>query len=202
MPGISTVAAYGAGVLYVAVGLTNALLTPGFDLSRHSLSLLCLTSAGWVQSANLIGTGLLVVVAGWPRRGAVRWLLAAYGVALAASGLMVPDPMGGFPPGADPTATWHGIGHFAAGGLGFVCLAAAMAVTGVRRTKSLGRSVFSWVSAVVFLAGFFALAGTGGSTAGILAFWVGLLLSWVWLAWSSSLVLDNEPVAKASRAHQ
>ncbi len=189
MSQVSTIPAFAAGIVYVVVGLADAWLTPGFDLTRHPLSLLCLTQTGWVQSANLIVTGVLVIVAGWRRLGAVRWLLAGYGVALAASGFLLPDPAAGFPPGAASVVTWHGIGHFVAGGLGFLCLAAAMAVTGFQlRVRSWGGAAFSWGSALVFLGGFFALAATAGSSIGILWFWVGLLLTWTWLAWSSRLV--------------
>src|SRR5215218_2154732 len=110
-----------AGPFYLIVGLAQALLVPGFDLSRHALSLLLLGPLGWIQAANLVLTGLMVLAAavGFARllpgrRG--RWagvLLGLYGVSLFAAAIFPPDPTGGFPPGgADATtASMSGLLH-------------------------------------------------------------------------------------------
>ena len=52
-----------AGPFYVVVGLAQALLVPGFDLSRHALSLLLLGPLGWIQALNLVLSGLMVLAA-------------------------------------------------------------------------------------------------------------------------------------------
>ena len=52
-----------AGPVYVVVGLAQALLVPGFDLSRHALSLLLLGPLGWIQWLNLVLSGLMVLAA-------------------------------------------------------------------------------------------------------------------------------------------
>lgn len=113
-----------AGVLFPVVVLGQALMRQGFDLSVHPLSLLSLGSAGWIQIANFILTGILVMgfVVGLRRvldpSPGHRWgprLLGVYGVVLVAAGVFTVDPMYGFPPGAPeglPAAlSWHAILH-------------------------------------------------------------------------------------------
>ena len=50
-----------AGPIYVAVGLIEILIRPGFDITRHELSLMSLGDLGWIQIANFLATGLLVI---------------------------------------------------------------------------------------------------------------------------------------------
>src|SRR4051812_12417472 len=58
-----------AGPFYVAVSLAQAVVRDGFDLSRHEWSLLANGSWGWIQVANLVLTGLMVVAASVGFRG-------------------------------------------------------------------------------------------------------------------------------------
>ena len=51
------------GPFYLAVGLIQALLRDGFDLARHPLSVLANGPGGWVQTANFVLTGLMVLAA-------------------------------------------------------------------------------------------------------------------------------------------
>ena len=60
-----------AGPLFLTVGLTQAFLRDGFDLSRHPLSLLSLGDLGWVQIANFSGACVasavaVLALAAWP----------------------------------------------------------------------------------------------------------------------------------------
>src|SRR5215217_2090969 len=80
-----------AGPFYVALSLAQAAARDGFDPTRHDWSLLANGPGGWVQSANLALTGLMVVAAALGYRRALhgkvgqRWaprLLATYGVGL------------------------------------------------------------------------------------------------------------------------
>ena len=48
-----------AGPLYVIVGAIEMLTRPGFDVTRHDLSLMSNGDWGWVHSSLLILTGLL-----------------------------------------------------------------------------------------------------------------------------------------------
>ena len=52
-----------AGPFYLLVAVIHALLKPGFDFTKHALSLLMVTDTGWVQRANLILVGLMVIAA-------------------------------------------------------------------------------------------------------------------------------------------
>jgi hypothetical protein len=139
-----------AGPLYVAAVLAQALIRPGFDLTRDDASLLSNGALGWIQIANFASTGLMVVACAIGVRRALRsglastWaprLLALYGLGLIAAGIFVADPMNGFPPGSPSGRplhmSIHGTLHIAAG-FGFLCLIAACFVL-ARRFASLGQ---------------------------------------------------------------
>src|SRR6476620_8802122 len=50
-----------AGPIYVMVALAQAVTREGFDLARHQWSLLSNGSNGWIQIANFVVTGLMVI---------------------------------------------------------------------------------------------------------------------------------------------
>ncbi len=131
-----------AGPLFLAVGMLAAYTREGFDLSRHPLSLLSLGDRGWIQIANFIVTGALLIACAlgmWrvlrPGRGGT-WgplFVGAQGLGLILAGVFVADAGAGFPPGAPagaPDFSWHGIMHEVGFGLAFIgmiggCLAFA-----------------------------------------------------------------------------
>lgn len=184
-----------AGPLYVGVSLAQALTRDGFDLSRHSWSLLANGDLGWIQIANLVLTGLMVVAFAVGLRRAMaagpgaRWaprLLGAYGLSLVAAGVFRADPALGFPVGApEVTAvSWHGLLHFAAGGIGFACLAAACFAV-ARGYAAAGRRGFARGSRMIgvsFFTGFAMLAASGGSRTANLLFTAAVVLIWGWIA--------------------
>ena len=47
-----------AGPLYMGIGVIEILIRPGFDMSRHELSLMSLGDLGWIQIASFLVTGL------------------------------------------------------------------------------------------------------------------------------------------------
>jgi hypothetical protein len=191
-----------AGPIYVIVGSIEMLARPGFDLRRHSLSLLSNGDWGWVHIAMLIATGLLTVAGTLGMRRALRggrggtWgplLLGVYGLGLVCAGIFVADPAFGFPPGtsADANAvTWHGILHIVVtGGIGFLGLiVACFVLTG--RFASLGERgwvAFSAATGVFYLAAFFGIAAgslQGGATLTFvnLAFTAAVVLGWAWVS--------------------
>jgi hypothetical membrane protein len=186
-----------AGPFYLVVGLAQALLVPGFDLSRHALSLLLLGPLGWIQAANLCLSGLMVLAAAvgfarlMPRRGNV-WagvFLGLYGVSLVAAAIFPPDPMGGFPVGATDatTASMSGLLHLMAGALGFVSLAAAAVIVGAwfRRVGRRGAALTSWIAAAVIVLGFMGGAALAMVPAGIALLWLAVVAGWAWLAFAS-----------------
>lgn len=183
-----------AGPFYVAVSLAQAFTREGFDLSRHAWSLLANGDLGWIQITNFVLTGLMVIAAAAglrraldPGRGRV-WaplLVGAYGLSLVGAGVFTADPAPGFPVGSPATTTmsWHGMLHFAVGGLGFLCLIAACFVL-ASRFASDGRTGLAWFSRITgvgFLAGFVGIAsGSQGPT--VLAFVAAVLVVWAWMS--------------------
>src|SRR5215213_236787 len=189
-----------AGPMYVGVSLLQGLLRDGFDFSRHEWSLLANGPWGWIQVANLVLTGLMVVAAavGYRRRMTSgpgrRWaprLLAVYGASLVAAGIFTADPMLGFPAGTPdgPPASIsiHGILHIVAGGVGFLALIVATFVL-ARRFGHEGRrmyAAFSIATGAVFLAAFAGIASGSSTPATNLAFTAAVILMWVWVSATS-----------------
>jgi len=185
-----------AGPLYVTVSLAQALTRDGFELTKHPWSLLANGPWGWIQIANFIVCGAMMVTfaAGLrrvlrPGRGS-RWapvLFGVYGASLIGAGLFRADPTLGFPPGtpAGPGAvSWHGMLHLGVAAIGFGCLIAAGFVV-ARRLSADGRrgwAVYSRVTAVVFGLGFVGVASGGGNVATNLAFIAAVLLAWTWIS--------------------
>ena len=161
-----------AGPLYILVGVIEMLVRPGFDLRRHSLSLLSNGEAGWIHIAMLVTTGLLTIAGALGMRRVLRgkrggsWgpaLIGLYGLGLIGAGVFVADPALGFPPGTPPDATtvsWHGLMHFVSGGIGFLGLIGACFVF-ARRFVALKQprwAVYSVANGVLFFAAFFGIA--------------------------------------------
>jgi hypothetical protein len=158
-----------AGPLFLTVGLTQAFIRDGFDLSRHPLSLLSLGDLGWVQIANFVVTGGLFIACAagvrrdlGPGRGGT-WgprLVGALGAGLVMAGVFVADAGAGFPPGAPagaPQISWHGVLHevgFVLATLGTLagCLVFARRFAGLRQWGWVGGCVASAAAVVVLAA--------------------------------------------------
>jgi hypothetical protein len=193
-----------AGPVYLLVGLGLALTRDGFVLSRHPLSLLMLGDHGWAQKSNLIVSGVLVLVAALgihramnreaPHR-ATAALVGVFGLGLVGSGLFPPDPMAGFPAGADEQATASGMVHLAFGLVQFAALAAAALVAArwmaARADGSAARS--SRIAAVVILVGFLGGAALAQRTVGVLFLWVCVVACYAWLATVSVYLWKTVP---------
>lgn len=96
-----------AGPVYLALGLGQILARDGFDVRRHAISHLGNGEFGWVQIANFLLSGALVLVGAVGVRRLLRagrggtWgpiLLGGYGLGLIGAGVFVADPAPGFPP--------------------------------------------------------------------------------------------------------
>jgi hypothetical protein len=181
-----------AGPLYVTVSLTQAFTREGFDPRRHMWSLLANGHLGWIQTANFIVSGLMVLAAAAGVRRALAGraasgLLAGYGLGLVGAAIFRADPALGFPPGTPDgpgTVSWHGMLHLVTASIGFACLIAACVVVGRRRSAagSRGWAAYSWGTGVVFLAGFLGVASGAGSVAANLAFTAAVLVAWAWIS--------------------
>jgi hypothetical protein len=189
-----------AGPLYIGIGVIEMLTRPGFDLRRHSLSVLANGELGWIHSAMLVGTGLLTVAGALGMRRVLTgsrggsWgpvLIAVYGLGLVGAGLFSADPALGFPPGTPEDAnavSWHGLLHFVCGGIGFMGLIGACLVFS-RRFAGLQQrrwAAYSATTGVLFLAAFIGIAsgaqqGPATLTVVNLAFSVAVVLGWAWV---------------------
>ncbi|MGH8878832.1 MAG: DUF998 domain-containing protein [Stackebrandtia sp.] len=192
-----------AGPIYIVVGLIQALTREGFDLSRHSLSLLANGSMGWIQVVNLIVSGLMVIAAaagilrapGSSRLAAI--LVGVYGTCMILGGVFAADPADGFPVGTPlgmPTeVSTSGLLHFVFGGLGFLVLAAAYFVLGswFARGGSPRMALGSRISAAVMILSFFGGAASPAVTVPLL--WLTVLVGWAWLAATSVAVYRTVP---------
>lgn len=199
-----------AGPFYVVIGLALALTRPGFDLTRHQLSLLMLGDFGWVQAANLIVVGLMVVAAAVGFRLALHEStrafrvsigLATFGVGMIGSGIFPPDPMGGFPAGMAEEATTSGMLHMSLGGVGFLSLGvAAIAAAGwfaERGDPDTAR--LSRVCGAVVILGFVGGGLLATSVVGVAALWLAVLVGLGWLAVASVRTYRTVPHPDADR---
>jgi hypothetical protein len=185
-----------AGPLYLSLALAQAGIREEFDITRHAVSLLALGPGGWIQVANFVVTGLLVLGCAVGLRSVTRggpggtWgplLLGLYGVALMGSGAFPADAGFGFPPGTPPgppqAMTTAGTLHFMLGGVGFIALIGACLVF-ARREFALGDGgygAFSVLTGVAFLIAFMGIASGPPRPATVIGLWLGLTLTWIWL---------------------
>ena len=111
-------------VLLVVLFLIEGAIRPDYDPKRVFVSQLSLGEGGWLQIANFVVSGLLIVAFAFGLRRAVssgrasRWgpiLVGLVGLGLIVSGAFVTDPALGYPPGTPPGLSqhpsWHGSIH-------------------------------------------------------------------------------------------
>lgn len=180
-----------AGPFYLAVGLGQAFLREGFVFAKHPLSVLTNGPGGWIQTANFVITGLMVlaVAVGFgrvvgPTSRAVTWFLGGYGVSMIAASMFPADPVDGFPPGTPlgpPTSiSTTGLIHFIAGALGFTFLAVScfVAARAMRRRNASSLALLSLLSGFAVVLGFF-----GGIflPVGVWGIWFAVVVGWGWL---------------------
>jgi hypothetical protein len=190
-----------AGPIYILVGIIEIVTRPGFDMTRHDLSLMSNGDWGWVHILMLVATGLLTIAGAFGLRDVIKgqkgstWaplMLGLYGLGLVGAGIFSADPANGFPVGTPEgmaEITTSGLLHFVSGAVGFVGLIAACFVM-ARHFKSEGEqswAIYSRVTGVLFSAAFVGIAmGSNGSgamlTTVVLAFTVAVILGWTWIS--------------------
>ena len=194
-----------AGPFYLSIGLAQAFLRDGFVFARHSLSVLANGPGGWVQTANFVLTGLMVLAAAAGFRRVLRspaltWFLGGYGAAMLVASVFRADPVDGFPPGTPlgvpASMSTSGLVHLIAGALGFLFLATSCFLA-TPATERLGIPVLariSRVSGVVVLLGFF-----GGIflPMGVIGIWIAVVAGWAWL--SALSLRSRRQVGQVSR---
>lgn len=182
-----------AGPFFALVAVIQIFTRPGFDLGHQALSLLTLGTLGWVQSANFILTGLMIVVGAAGIRQVLRggpggrWLpilLTVCGIGLISAGLFHPDASSGFPPGTpaggSAVSSWHGVLHMLSGSLSFVALIVACFVLG-RKFARMGQRRWAAGSR---LTGTLCAIGvvTAGMPGGTVSLFVGVSLALLWVS--------------------
>jgi hypothetical protein len=204
-----------AGPFYIVVSMAQAFTRAGFDPIRDEWSLLALGRLGWIQQANLVLTGVMLLVGAVGVRRAIgrraaagTWtprLLAGYGLALIGAGFARADAAGGYPPGTPPGRathiTWHGNLHIVFGAVGFACLIAACFVLArhYRNRGSQRAAVASRLVGVVFTAAFAGLATGAGNAAIILGFVAAIIISFAWLTKVAVDLYRDTRIADAAR---
>lgn len=200
-----------AGPVYIVLGAIQMLIRPGFDPTRHDLSLMSNGDLGWIQIMNFILVGVLTIAGAFGLRSQLRgsrggtWgplLIGIYGLGLIGAGVFVADPMNGFPigtPEGNPTVvSSHGLLHFVTGGIGFLAFIAACFVIASRfnQLKQRGWAAFSAITGLFFFAAFGGIAA--GSQAGgamlvfvTLAFTAAVILAWAWLSALSAYFIKS-----------
>jgi hypothetical protein len=154
---------------------------------------------GWIQTANFVLTGIMVIAAAvglrralGPGARAMSLFLAVYGSSMIVAAVFRADPMDGFPagtPNGPPTSiTTTGLVHFAAGALGFVSLAVSclFAARTMSRRGARGLARLSLISGIVILLGFFGGMAIPNSSP-VLGIWIAVVVGWTWLAVMSHL---------------
>jgi hypothetical protein len=179
-----------AAPLWATVSLAQAFTRDGFDLTRHPLSLLSTGSLGWLQIANFLIAGALMVAGAAGLRDVVpsRWvprLLAVSGLGRIAAGVFTMDPADGFPAGtpAGPgVLSWHSFAHFASGTIAFGTLIAGCYVLArhFARSGDRRRAPASAAAGTALLLGN-AWAMSGG-TAGSLTLAIGAISAMLWVS--------------------
>ena len=190
-----------AGVVFEASVLIQGLTRRGFRLAHHDASLLSNGPLGWIQIATFAVAGAMTIACAVGMRRALagsdlagRWgprLIAVYGAALVAAGLLRADPADGFGPGAPAgkaaQISWHAAGHLVSASVGFTALIVACFVVAryFGREGHRGLAVYSRVSGLAFLAAFAGVTTGSSSSAVVLPFYAGVLIAWTWLAVTS-----------------
>ena len=183
-----------AGPLYVILGLIQMVIRPGFDITRHSLSLLANGDLGWIQILNFLVTGMLLIAGAVGVKRALqsgrgsRWatrMLGLYGLGLMGAGIFSADPALGFPPGTpleNNPISWHGMLHFIVGTIGFIGFIAACLIFARRFTslQNVGWAWYSLITGILFLAAFVGIAsGSKGPFSIVFALAVVLGFTWI-----------------------
>ncbi|MGN9843092.1 DUF998 domain-containing protein [Nonomuraea sp. H19] len=181
--------------VWALVSLAQVFTRDGFDLTRHPLSALATGSLGWIQIANFLVVGALMIAGSFGLRRVLSgkpggtWaprLLMVNGIGMLAAGVFVMDPADGFPvgtPAGMPAAmSWHSILHMASGSVSFIALAAAGFVLGrhFSRAGARGLAIASRFAGVAVIVGN-GWAMTGGR-AGSLTLAVGVTTAMAWIS--------------------
>lgn len=195
-----------AGPLYTVVGLIQAFTRPGFDITRHTLSLLENGDLGWLEISTFLLSGLLFIAGAlgmWQVMRGSRggtWgavLIGVVGAGLLGAGCFTADPGLGFPPGTAASGmSWHGLLHLIISSLSFLALIAGCLVFARRflAQRQFGWVIYTLISGLIAFVAFAVLAsGQFWITA---AFVFAMLNAYVWCsAMAAKLLVERSRAA-------
>jgi len=207
-----------AGPFFTGVWFIQGLIRSGYDPMRYAISSLSVGELGWIQIANFLITGSLILAVSVVLRQILQgpsgsvWgpvLIGLVGVGLIGAGLFVSDPLNGYPPGTPliPTErTTHGILHDLFGVPVFLGLPIACFVF-ARLFARRGEHNWAWYSrlsgigmfAVFFVArlGFRMLETYPALAANFgLLQRITLIIGFAWLTMLAVYMLQNPPAMK------
>ncbi len=193
-----------AGPLFSAVTVLQTLTRTGFEPAEHPISLLSLGDRGWIQIANFVLTGLLVLTSAAGLRRVLRpgpagtWgpiLIGVYGLGLTWAGVFVSDPAFGFPAGTPAGGpvhlSWHGALHTLAPTVMNLALIAACLVF-ARRYAALGQPRWAAYCVVTAVADVI-LIGLSFALADFRIMLIGGVFSWLWASVITAHLLRTAP---------
>jgi hypothetical membrane protein len=184
-------------LLFVVVFLVEGATRPGYSAWRHFVSSLSLGPQGWVQIANFLVCGALVVAFAIGLRRALfpgaasTWgpiLVGIFGLCLIGAGVFTTDPLLGYPPGAPSTPTWRGALHEFLSLIAFIALPAACLVLARRFAGDpawRGWAAYSIATAILVVVFFIAadVAANAGPNAPAGLFQrLSIIIGWGWIA--------------------
>ena len=187
-------------LLFVVAFLVQGATRAGYNPLRHPVSSLAIGELGWLQRANFLVTGVLMLAlavglrALRPRCGS-WWgpvLVGVVAIGLICAGVFVSDPLSGYPPGTpdEPLQrSLHGVLHDLFSALVFFGLPAACFVF-ARRFAGWGErgwALYSALTGAGFIAAFVITSLGFGQVAGFvdragLLQRITIVIGWAWLA--------------------
>lgn len=191
-------------ILFILVFLVEGATRPGYSAWHNFVSDLSLSNQGWMQIANFLLCGVLMLCFALGLRQVLRsgkgavWgplLLGIFGLSLLIAGFFVTDPsLGYYPPGtSSSTHTLHGTIHGTNAPLAFGSLTIAIFVLARRFASDpawRGWALSSLITGILFVGSFIAslvvavLDQNGilpNSPAGLLER-IAIIIGWGWIA--------------------
>ena len=198
-----------AGIVFIGVTAVEIFARPGFDITRHAVSVLSLGERGWVMTATFIVSGILTLLCALGMRQALGgaaggiWvpiLIGLYGLGLILAGIF-PAPAGlGFPPGTPrdqmPVMTPTAIVHSIAFMLAYISLIAACFVL-ARTFSGLGTLPYFYVAMGVLIPAMIVLGMANVIATGV-AFYIGAIFGWLVVAGAAIVLTAQRHMALAS----
>lgn len=196
-------------LLFIVVFLIEGATRPDYSAWHHYVSSLSLGGQGWIQIANFIICGILVLgfATGLrrvlcPGKGCT-WgpiLLGIFGLCLIGAGIFVTDPLLGYPPGAPGTVTLHGTYHNILSLFAFTSLVVACFVLARRFASDpawRGWAFYSIATGIVVVV-FFVLSADlttspdPNAPAGLLQR-ISIITGWSWIALVALRLMSKRP---------